>query len=142
MELINLIYVSCALAELGSEELTHILESSVRHNTPQQVTGALLYLNGSFMQVLEGEEAAVDETYSRIRQDPRHTGLILIERAPIKARSFGSWSMGFKRLGAPDVAAHPAYFALVGEGFDAAVIGARKGLALEMLTRFALSQGR
>jgi hypothetical protein len=142
VDLINLIYVSSARAELGSEELAHVLESSVRRNTQQHVTGALLYLNGSFMQVLEGDEAAVDETYARILQDPLHTGLILIERAPIKARSFGSWGMGFKRLGAADVAAYPAYFPLFGEGFDATAIGAKKGFALAILTRFALNQGR
>ena len=140
MALINLIYVSSARTELAAKELLRILESSARRNTPQEVTGMLLYLNGSFMQVLEGEEAMVDETYARILRDPRHTGLVLIERAPINARSFGHWSMGFKHLGATDVAAHPAYAPFFSDGFDAAAIGAKKGLAFEILADFALGQ--
>jgi hypothetical protein len=100
----------------------------------------LLYLNGSFMQVLEGEEAAVDETYSRIRQDPRHAGCIVIDRWPIEKRSFSQWSMGFKCLQASDVVAHPAYTSLLSNGFDAAAIGAKKGGALYMLKQFASRQ--
>jgi hypothetical protein len=72
VSLISLIYVSRAGEQFGTGELTHILESAVRHNTAQSLTGMLLYSNGNFMHVLEGEEAAVDETYSRIQQDPRH----------------------------------------------------------------------
>ncbi|MCK6375779.1 MAG: BLUF domain-containing protein, partial [Zoogloea sp.] len=65
--LVQLIYVSSAARLLDEQALRAILESSVRHNTPQAVTGMLLYANGAFMQVLEGDEAAVAETMSRIR---------------------------------------------------------------------------
>jgi hypothetical protein len=141
MALISLIYVSSARQELSTEELTRILESSVRHNTAQHLTGMLLYSNGSFMQVLEGEETAVDETYLRIQQDPRHTGSIVIERAQISARSFGLWRMGFKGLDANDVVANTAFIPFLKSGFDAAALGAKNGAALEILKRFALSQG-
>ena len=140
MALVQLIYVSHTPTELGSAELGRLLESSVRHNLAQRVTGMLLYLNCSFMQVLEGEDAAVDETYSRILQDSRHSGVMLIERAPIKTQRFGHWSMGFKRLDSNEVADHPAYSPLVNGGLDAAAIGARKGLAIEVLNEFARNQ--
>lgn len=141
MALIHLIYVSNADHDMDIGELERILESSARHNQPQHVTGMLLYANGSFMQVLEGEEAAVDETYGRIEQDPRHTGLFMVEREPIMARSFDRWNMGFKQLDASDAAAHPAYAPFFSEGFDATAIGAKKGLALDMLRVFAHGQG-
>jgi hypothetical protein len=140
MAMIHLIYVSSARSELGAEELARVLESSVRHNTSQHVTGFLLYLNGSFIQVLEGEKTVVDETYSRIQQDPRHTGLILIDRSPITARSFSRWSMGFKPLKATDLADHPAYAPVIRDGLIVASIGAKKGLTLDMLKQFALNQ--
>jgi len=140
MALIQLIYVSTACEELGTVELDRILESAVRHNTAQQVTGMLLYAGGSFMQVLEGEESAVDETLGRLQVDPRHTGLFVLERAPIRARSFARWTMGFKRLDARDAAARPGYAPFFERGFDAGAIGARPGLALEMLTAFGSSQ--
>jgi hypothetical protein len=137
MALVHLIYVSSACARLGADELKRILVSSDRHNTHQHVTGMLLYLNGSFMQVLEGEEVAVDETYARILLDPRHTGIILIERATIDTRSFGRWSMGFKSLHAAEVSGLPAFAAFFSSGFNVASIGAQKGLAYEMLELFA-----
>ena len=84
----------------------------------------------------------VDETYTRIRQDSRHFGVVQIDRALIKARSFDHWSMGFKRLKASDVDAHPSYKPYFRDGFDAAAIGARNGAALEIVKKFASSQGR
>lgn len=141
MTLIQLIYVSTARQEYDTTELDRILESSVRHNAAHSVTGMLLYLNGSFMQVLEGTEAAVDETYGRIERDPRHTDLFLLERTPIEARSFAGWHMGFRRLGEVEAQALPGFAPFLSHGFDAANIGARPGLALDILRRFA-SSGR
>lgn len=140
MALIHLIYVSTATRELDAAELDKILEASARHNTPQHVTGMLLYAEGNFMQVLEAEEEAIDETYSRIASDPRHTDLFVIEREPIERRDFDQWSMGFRRLGATEAAAHPAYAPFFERGFDAAQIGAHPGLALDMLKEFGLDQ--
>ncbi|WP_295388716.1 BLUF domain-containing protein [uncultured Thiodictyon sp.] len=140
MALIHLIYVSTAFKELDTTALDQILASSVRHNTPQQVTGMLLYAGGSFMQVLEGEAAAVDETFTRIKRDPRHTDVFEIAREPVDERHFDRWSMGFKRLSAGDAATHPGYAPFFEHGFDPATIGAHPGLALEMLIDFSLNQ--
>jgi hypothetical protein len=141
MALIHLIYVSSARGEIGADELARVLESSVRYNMKQQVTGMLLYLNGSFMQVLEGEDAAVDEAYARILLDDRHTGAMLIEREPIDGRSFGRWSMGFKSLRSAEVADFPAFVPSFDSSVDFASIGARPGLAYDLLELFARNQG-
>jgi hypothetical protein len=135
--LIHLIYVSSARGEIGADELARVLESSVRNNMKQQVTGMLLYLTDSFMQVLEGEEAGVDETYARVLLDGRHTGAILIERVPIDGRSFGRWSMCFKSLRSAEVADFPAFVPSFSGSVDFASIGARPGLAYDLLELFA-----
>lgn len=137
MSLIQLIYVSSAIEELSDAQLDAILESSVRHNQPQAVTGMLLYSRGNFMQVLEGEEAAIDETYDRICQDPRHHNLFLLSREPIAEREFSTWNMAFRRLTRHDAEVHPAYAPYFINGFSAAEIGARRGLAAEMLKQFS-----
>lgn len=49
-----------------------------------------------FLQVLEGPTAAINRTFDRIRQDPRHRGQVLLVRKPVEHREFGDWSMGFK----------------------------------------------
>jgi hypothetical protein len=140
MALIHLIYVSTAFRELDTDDLDRILESAIRRNTALNVTGMLLYADGSFMQVLEGEAAAVDEVFARVENDARHTGIFLIERSPIDERSFDRWSMGFKRLDAREAAAHPAYAPFFERGFDAARIGAHPGLAFDMLIDFSRRQ--
>jgi hypothetical protein len=101
----------------------------------------LLHFNRSFMQVLEGEDAAIDETYARILLDPRHTSIVLLERAAIKTRTFGRWHMGFRRVGATDVGAHPAYAPFFNVDSDAAAFGAKGGFAFDMLKAFAGNQG-
>lgn len=137
MGLIQLIYVSKSIGDTDFVALKRILESADRHNVAQQVTGMLLYTHGSFMQVLEGEEPVIDETMARIKLDPRHTDITVLVRSPIDERCFERWSMGFKRLGAEELAASPAYAPFFEHGFDAASIGARPGLALEILVSFA-----
>jgi hypothetical protein len=141
MGLIQLIYVSNAEHEMESAELEGILEVSARNNAAGGITGMLLYANGSFLQILEGEAVAVDAAFERISRDPRHANLFVLEREAISERSFARWRMGFKRLGSADAAAHPAHAPFFAHGFDAAALGVRPGLALTILNDFARSQG-
>lgn len=136
MSLIHLIYLSTAREAFESAELDRILDTAARRNAPENVTGMLLYAQGSFLQVLEGEALAVDETFARVQRDPRHSGVYVIERAPVAERSFPTWTMGFRRLGAEDAARHPAYAPFFEKGFDVASLGAKPGLALELLLSF------
>lgn len=137
MSLTRLIYVSTATGILDEDELKRILESSVRHNSPQQVTGMLLYFDGSFMQVLEGDEAAIDEVMSRISNDRRHHSIFVLVKEPIETRESGSWSMGFKRLTKKDAESCPEFAPFFEAGFDARRMGATPGIAMGMLTEFA-----
>lgn len=141
MALIRLIYVSTARDEASAAELEAILASAVRNNDRNGVTGMLVYAGGGFMQVLEGEEAAVDETFRRVERDPRHRDVFVLERGPIDERSFGRWSMGFRRMGGAEATANPRWAPFFERGFDPARIGARPGLALDMLTEFARGAG-
>ena len=140
MTLIQLIYVSAARPEMDPLALANILQKSHSNNLRQSVTGMLLYSGGNFMQVLEGAEHDVDTTYSRILDDARHGGLIVIERSPIEGRNFSRWSMGYRKLVTSDAEANAAYAPYFVEGFDASQIRARPGLSLELLKLFANMQ--
>lgn len=61
------------------------------------VTGALLYRDGRFVQVLEGPEHAVRALYSTIEADSRHSGIHILVSTQLAARNFQSWSMGYDR---------------------------------------------
>lgn len=87
-------YLSSAQSALTSQALDAILEQSQRNNSAVGLTGLLCHYEGSFLQFLEGEEAAVMATFERIAADPRHTGLIEVCHQPIDSRAFADWSMG------------------------------------------------
>ncbi len=88
----RLIYVSRALSPLPLD-LKDILASARKNNPGQELTGALCFLDGVYMQYLEGEEALIDSLYLRIRDDHRHSDVRLLDRRRIEERSFPSWSM-------------------------------------------------
>ena len=93
----QLLYVSDTKRDFPQEALEDILAISRRKNRAAEVTGLLLYLDGGFLQVLEGGHEAVEEIYTAIRNDPRHWNLtVLLDREAPAA--FGEWSMGFERL--------------------------------------------
>lgn len=76
-------------------EVDGILEQSQRNNARVGVTGALIFNNGVFGQVLEGPMEAVELTFDRIQADPRHKEVTVLDIKPIAAPSFSGWSMGF-----------------------------------------------
>ena len=92
----QLLYASNTSRDTADAVLDDILAASRRNNAGAGVTGMLLYVEGGFMQVLEGEDAAVSAVYDRIAKDRRHWNtLVLLDRqAP---RAFSEWSMGFER---------------------------------------------
>ena len=73
--------------------LEAILEASRRRNAGEGVTGALVFTRLLFVQALEGPSAAVEAVFDRICCDLRHTGVEIIEFAPVAQRGFGEWSM-------------------------------------------------
>lgn len=91
-------YISSATEPMSTAALLALLQECRTHNADHGVTGMLLYGNGTFLQVLEGDERAVDALVARIREDSRHTDLQVLYRTPIDRRQYPDWSMGFKRI--------------------------------------------
>lgn len=81
---------------MTDHQLADILRVSVKNNQRDNITGILVYKEGNFMQVLEGDEDMVGKTHAKILADPRHKGVITLIRKPIKNRVFNTWAMGFK----------------------------------------------
>ena len=74
-----------------------------KRNTAAGVTGMLLYLRGSFFQVIEGPADLVHGLYETISADQRHHRIRLLLDQPISHRSFADWSMGLARLDAAEL---------------------------------------
>lgn len=96
----TIVYISAAAPDFREEELDGLLAIARRNNGASGVTGVLLYAEGSFIQVLEGETKGLDATMARIRPNPRHRHIMEIYRAPISERSFAGWAMGCRKVGA------------------------------------------
>jgi len=93
-----LTYVSSATTPFSKQALRRLLEQCAVANKAVGVTGMLLYQDGNFMQVLEGNEHSVRGVYARIERDRRHRGLITMLQGEIEDRQFPTWSMGFREL--------------------------------------------
>jgi hypothetical protein len=116
MALYEIIYTSLASRELPPEELAQLLDKARLSNAAQGITGMMIYHRREFMQLLEGEQAAVQALYDRIASDPRHQQLRKIWDGPIRERGFSDWGMAFV---APDELAlrgRPGYQDLLDRG--------------------------
>lgn len=103
MTLVALAYTSSASGLLGDADLEALLEGARRANQEFDVTGVLLYDDGSFLQYLEGPPEGIAAVYERVRRSPLHSGIIELIRGPIPARVFSGWQMGFTRTPASAV---------------------------------------
>lgn len=95
--LLQVIYESQASRSFSEAEVEDLLASSRASNSRRGITGILLYRNGSFTQVLEGEEPAVRALLEKIQRDPRHKNLSVRLEQAIDSRSFPNWSMAYSR---------------------------------------------
>jgi hypothetical protein len=96
--MIHLIYASVETQGFSSAQLTDLLQKARAENERLHLTGMLLYSDGNFFQVLEGEPDAVDAMYKKLHLDKRHHQLTSILREPIANRYFADWSMGFSSV--------------------------------------------
>ena len=92
---LQLIYISAATVDFTNEDLTTLMQKARANNTKVDVSGMLIYHEGSFFQVLEGPEEHVLEIYDLIADDPRHDDVKLLLKSEVEKRSFADWSMGF-----------------------------------------------
>lgn len=105
----RIVYVSTAVKPFDRAALLELLGKSRKNNAARDVTGMLLYKDGNFIQLLEGERAAVRSLYAIIKADPRHTGTIVLLEDEAEGRLFADWSMGFRDLSDPEVNSTPGY---------------------------------
>jgi len=113
---ICLVYASAATREFEPKELTQILTKADQHNLGVGITGMLLYIDGSFFQVLEGGEQVVHTLYEKILRDPRHSQAIKLIEEPIEKRAFSQWSMGYARVTRGELAEIPGLNDFFGQG--------------------------
>lgn len=88
-----LAYISQEARRLTKDDLQDILRVSRVKNTVRQITGVLLYYDGLFMQVIEGEDADVQGLLDTLRSDRRHHNLCVVLDETVPERHFPEWAM-------------------------------------------------
>ncbi|MDT0576885.1 EAL domain-containing protein [Croceicoccus sp. F390] len=98
-DLFRLVYYSRNAMAAPADEMRaavdHIMEASRRNNERAGITGALMFTEDLFAQVLEGSKDALESVFNRIQMDERHDDIQLLSIDPIDQRSFGNWAMAY-----------------------------------------------
>ncbi|MEP6263061.1 MAG: BLUF domain-containing protein [Gillisia sp.] len=71
-------YVSTANKSLEPTQVTEILDQTEARNNQIGIRGFLIYSEGNFFEVLEGEEQMIKELFLTIKDDHRHKNIIII----------------------------------------------------------------
>ena len=89
----QVIYISQATRSIPPDELNDLVAIASRNNRRHDVTGALLYIESSFIQVLEGGTKAINRLLETIGLDKRHENMRIVSDQELPFRHFEEWSM-------------------------------------------------
>jgi hypothetical protein len=89
---------------MQADELQELLDHSRRSNAAKGITGALVYAEGIFLQILEGDKDLLNDLMAKIRQDVRHENVIVLQEGEVPAAVFGGWKMAYVSATAKQVA--------------------------------------
>ena len=93
--LIQSVYTSAAIQPMPKSKLYKILADSRVSNKLADVTGLLVYVDGQFLQVLEGEQEVVAALLEKISKDGRHKDVKVVYKTGIERRPFNAWEMAY-----------------------------------------------
>ena len=54
-----------------------------------------MYVDGTFLQLLEGEQEIVSNLLDKISKDPRHTDVKVVYKTGVERRTFNDWQMAY-----------------------------------------------
>lgn len=93
-----IIYISRAIKKLEKLELIDLCAKAAAKNLELNITGILLCIGNSFVQVLEGQHDSIHNLYNKIIKDPRHTQCRILFANDSSKRLFSEWNMNFVQM--------------------------------------------
>lgn len=88
------VYISRATRPFTRPELQFLANKASENNGRLEITGLLVYLGGTFLQILEGRPERVDRLLEFIWRDQRHDNFRVLHVTAIDGRTFGGWNVG------------------------------------------------
>ena len=93
----RLLYTSrCVIHGDQQEKMRKVREianASEKRNRFSGLTGTLLFVEDTFIQILEGPTNRMEPVFEAICCDLRHREINLVDLVPIKSRMFAQWEM-------------------------------------------------
>ena len=86
-------YIARYVGDSLDHDLAQIAAQSQRNNPRNSLTGALVYDQGFFIQLIEGPSNAVTALLGRVMADPRCADVQVLMARQITQRSLGEWAM-------------------------------------------------
>lgn len=85
-------------SETIDTDLGSIVTSAQRNNANRNLTGAIFYHHGRFLELIEGEAKDVRGLIARISRDRRHRNMQFLFNEPIQERGFQQWHLDIFNL--------------------------------------------
>lgn len=76
-------------------DMEDLLLKSRSNNIINGITGCLIYHEGGFIQILEGDKKKIYSLFEKIKLDTRHTNVNLFSEVEIEKRVFPNWGMAY-----------------------------------------------
>ena len=92
MDIFRLIYKSIPFG-YDTAILNGILSDAITYNSKNDITGALICREDVYLQLLEGPELKVNNTFQKILGDDRHLEVELLIKEHCNKRIFPKWKM-------------------------------------------------
>ena len=84
----RILYTSRAADGVSMKDAYDIIRVSHNRNAQAGITGGLIFLDGHFVQLMEGLPVAVEQRYARISEDGRHHDLRVRQDLEVDAPAF------------------------------------------------------
>tara|TARA_R110002126_G_scaffold13118_7_gene57153 strand:- start:43894 stop:44334 length:441 start_codon:yes stop_codon:yes gene_type:complete len=99
MKAMNQIHMIAYISDFKGEErdidsvIAEIVQVAKIENQKRRITGALFFLDGQFLQVIEGKEADLRQLMFNIENDNRHHNIECLIDTAVQQRGFQQWNM-------------------------------------------------
>lgn len=135
----QIIYMSRGVEPMNEDQLRDLLLQARTANEAKSITGALIYGDDQFMQIIEGAEQDLVLLYAKLLNDPRHKNVVKLADKEIMQRNFSQWSMAFNAVSPEEFAQLQGYVEPDALDLKAPGLNAADSLLLEMMKSFILN---
>lgn len=91
----QLTYYSKAVPDITSKDINDILNVAYTRNREFGLSGCLIFMENTFIQILEGDQQHIENLYAKLLLDARHSNITLISQGMAEQRFFSEWGMAY-----------------------------------------------